>query len=394
MIRVVGLAALGLAAAGLIAVGAFRAEKASRTPALPADVEALLLAAESGRTDEVRAALDAGVPIDSADRLSRTALTAAIERGQPGAVALLMQRGADVNKPGARGETPLFVAANNGDLALVERLLAAGAEVRAVNEEGVTALHAAARSPGEATVDVIERLLSAGAAIDAQDNEGFTGLMVAASRGRVAPVQSLIKAGAGVNARNNLGMTALMYAVVSGDFSTRVDWQYLGDLRRVTAAELGAIAVALDDTNALACVQALLAAGADVNARDNEGWTPIMRAALIGDTARFRRTVAQTQASADDPKMEATYDRLREVARSVDITRTLRNADAVVNYVAKPGFSALDIARARQDSDGHLIMAFLLEGRQVSGPGTNMPSPDEAPDETPPGGEGGATPPG
>lgn len=88
----------------------------------------LLNAVERGDQSAARAALEAGVSPDSADRLGITALLRATGKGDTGMAALLLEHGARVDKASDQGNTPLMLASARGHGALVERLLAAGAD--------------------------------------------------------------------------------------------------------------------------------------------------------------------------------------------------------------------------------------------------------------------------
>ncbi|WP_161958843.1 ankyrin repeat domain-containing protein [Ferruginivarius sediminum] len=81
-----------------------------------------------------RAALDAGVSPDAADRLGVTALLRAAGQGDRDMVALLLEHGATVDKSSDQGNTPLMLAAARGHVEVVGDLLAAGAAPGARNK--------------------------------------------------------------------------------------------------------------------------------------------------------------------------------------------------------------------------------------------------------------------
>lgn len=64
-----------------------------------------------------------------------TALLLAVERKQDGLAKALLAMGADPNRAGKNGFVPLHAAARRGDRAMIETLLAAGADLNARNEE-------------------------------------------------------------------------------------------------------------------------------------------------------------------------------------------------------------------------------------------------------------------
>jgi hypothetical protein len=94
----------------------------------PATPEALLEAVRRGDLAGVRAALDAGVPVDTPFRYERTALSFAADRGNLDIVRLLLERGADPNKKDSfYGATAMTWASEKGSLAMVRLLVEHGA---------------------------------------------------------------------------------------------------------------------------------------------------------------------------------------------------------------------------------------------------------------------------
>jgi len=129
-------------------------------------VDALLQAAASGRQDEVRRLIVAGVSANAARAdldISGTALIQAARVGDLAMVDTLLELGADPNQALLRDGNPLIVAAMQGHLAVVERLLEAGADVDAIVQYDETPLINAAR---EGHLPVVRALLAHGADIN------------------------------------------------------------------------------------------------------------------------------------------------------------------------------------------------------------------------------------
>ena len=116
--------------------------------------------------------------------------------------------------------------------------------------EGVAALMVASRA-GRA--EIVERLRQAGADVNAQTRQGDTALIHAASTNRPAVVRYLLQAGADVNHANRRGETALTLGIPA-------PWPQQ------------------DEAGAVDCVNQLLAAGARVNDRAQDGTTPLHEA--------------------------------------------------------------------------------------------------------------------
>ena len=182
---------------------------------------------------------------------SGTAFRAAQRRVAGAVVGLLVAGGAAAAQP-ADDATPLHRAAHAGDAAAVRRLLDAGGEADAATRLGVTPL-ALACAGGHAAV--VGALLAAGADPNRASPYGETPLMAAARTGVVDSVTALLRHGAGeeVDAREGWrGQTALMWAAAEGH---------------------------------AAVVAPLAAAGADVDARSDGGFTPLAFAVRAGHGA-------------------------------------------------------------------------------------------------------------
>ncbi len=236
-----------------------------------------------------------------------------VERGERAAALRAVEEGADVDARGPDGATALLWAAHRGDLELVEALLERRANPDAANDYGVTPLAAAAV---EGDAEIIGALLEAGADVEAANAEGQTALMVVARTGRVAAAKRLLEHGARVNAREGFGgQTALMWAAAQKHpeiirlllengaevdaRGTAHDWE-----RRVTAEprikimQTGGFTPLLYAARegCVACVEPLVAGGADVNLSDPYGMTPLVLALY---NRRFDTAVELIERGAD-----------------------------------------------------------------------------------------------
>jgi hypothetical protein len=114
-------------ALGSVQAAAPAASTPAKSPAA-ANPDDLLEAVRKGDLAAVKAALDAGVPVDHPFRYERTALSFAAARGQVEIAQLLLERGADPNKKDSYyGAMPSFWAVNDGHVAVVRLLLDKGA---------------------------------------------------------------------------------------------------------------------------------------------------------------------------------------------------------------------------------------------------------------------------
>ncbi len=260
----------------------------------------------------------AGADVNARDRLGFTPLHTAFYT-TPAAVEPLLAAGADVNARDESGRTPLhFVARDNDSESEVELLLAAGADPMARAEDGDTPLHYAAR--GNGTAAVFEALLAAGADVHTRNDAGRTPLLCAAQYNENSVAyQTLLVAGADVNVRANDGQT-LLHAAAHGENSTLVELLLKAgtDVNaraeddetplHVAARYSGWVECCLPSPIGLypgpeygstAVVEVLLAAGADVNARDEGSWTPLHWAARFNKNPAILKVLLAAGADMD-----------------------------------------------------------------------------------------------
>ncbi len=253
----------------------------------------------------------------------------AARSGSAECVSLLLERGADPNERDDSGRTPLMAA---GSADVVRTLLAAGAARDAVDEYGHDALDRALESDDDdADTDTTERLatvralIDAGADIERADASGTTRLASAAFSRDAGAVARLLELGARPDARERFRTTPLH----------SICWQ----------GESG------DDEENAACeriIRALVAAGADVAARDRRGGTPLHEAAS-GDwgNATAIRTLLALGAE-PDPTDSGGVTPLALAAGSAELAcvELLLAAGADPRHADKGGDTPLDAARA------------------------------------------------
>jgi ankyrin repeat protein/beta-lactamase regulating signal transducer with metallopeptidase domain len=277
-------------------------------------------AAAAGDTEQVRKLLAQGADVNSKDKGGRTPLHTAAWYGRKDVVGVLLAHGANINEADGFGRTPLHLAANFGAKPVPELLLAKGAQIDARDKAGNTPLHAAADCPDvgkdllelliakgadvKATneagqtplhrVSMIRRLgrhlhleraaevlLAHGAEVDAKDKSGCTPLHFAVENGHKELVDLLAAKGADVKTRAADGTNLLHQAVKSGQLDM-VEWSLNQgiDINSTRSDGRTALHLALaaplnaNSININGIVEALIARGADVKARDVRGDTP------------------------------------------------------------------------------------------------------------------------
>lgn len=141
-------------------------------------------------------------------------LLSAVTYGKTDLVKSLLASGANINERDSDGNTPLMIAAEGtayvpNNLPLVQILIDARASLEAQDSRGRTALH---RAVGEGKTSVAGLLLKSGAMVNPQDHNGATPLLYAAEFGKMAPLQLLIAHHARVDQADVSGTTPLMIA--------------------------------------------------------------------------------------------------------------------------------------------------------------------------------------
>ena len=258
-------------------------------------VTALLWAAHWNDIGTVEFLLDAGADPNAADDHGVTPLMRASENANVAVARALLAAGANPSTAQTSGLTALMIAAGTGNRDVVRALLTHGAEVNAVTRNsGVTALMWAVEAPHP---DIVHVLLESAANVSVSSKKGFTPLLLAARNGDIELAQLLIAAGADVNQPGSDGTHALPLAIISGqdafalflleqgadphgtidgvpalhaaagDIGTwLIDWhREHGGRRSVDAGGRGLRG--LSPERRLPVVEALLARGADPNAR-------------------------------------------------------------------------------------------------------------------------------
>ena len=221
-------------------------------------VTPLALACGNGSAKMVRALLKAKADPQTRRTNGETSLMTCARTGDVDAVNALLQHGADANvvEPW-QGQTALMWAVGEGHTDVVRMLIAGGADVNARSTGGSSALLIGARQgdPELATV-----LIDAGADVNGRAPDGTSPLLVATVRGHVALAVVLLEFGADPNV-SNTGYTALHWA--AGSWHTELTGP------RGIAREREKEWLSLNglDEGKLDLVRALLAYGANPEAR-------------------------------------------------------------------------------------------------------------------------------
>ena len=204
----------------------------------------------------------------------------------PLALLLLVLAGCDnPEKP----TVTLYLAMQRGDIEQIERHMAWGTDMNQLNSDGYAPLHVAVSN---GRVAIVRLLLKRGVDVQRKDAQGHDALYHAVLGSHLRIADLLLKAGAEMNA------TALLLAAVDQDVSEREVYRYLNKH------------------------------GADMNLRDRDGDTPLLKAIRKGNHKLAKHLVSF---GADVTVTDATGKTALAIAKSLglrDIAQLLQRNGA------------------------------------------------------------------
>jgi len=222
-------------------------------------------AALGGNVEVAKFLVSEGVDVNAKNYKNNTPLHEAISRENVEVAKFLIEEGADMKAK----NNALFVAARayKGALEMTQFLISHGVDVNVKMDDGWTPLHAAAGGR-EASLEVVQLLISHGADVNAKSNDGRTPLGSTLFGRHIRIAQLLISNGADVNVKNQNGDT-LLHQLAIDSFSIRGDSGI-----KLEVDEVDGVKVVRHITD-LDVARFLISQGADVNAKNNNGDTPL-----------------------------------------------------------------------------------------------------------------------
>ena len=390
----------------------------------PDGATALMAAARENRLDAVRALLKAGADPKLKNRYGVTALYLACNNGNAPVVTELLRAGADANGASDQGETVLMTAARSGSLEAVQALIKGGANVSTVEKwKGQTALMWAA---AEGHTEVVKALLASGADPHARakppappktpgaptdgaarrrgNASDFTPMLFAVREGFIETVKTFLDAGEDPNEALSDGQSALHIAAANANYDIGVllmdrgaksnadacGWTPLHQVAWTRRPNIHKTPAALGNgkLDSLGFTKALLAHGADINARETKdpsdgnlgklrrpGATAFILAAKSSDPEYMRFlgslgadarlmtneevTALETAAGIGIYRVGESPGANEEALDAVKVAYDLAHGDAAyVNHIDKNGRTALHGAAMRGSPE---IVQFLYD---------------------------------
>lgn len=269
-------------------------------------------------------------------------------------------RAAVGDKVDSEGNTMLMTAcASDRDRDILEYLLTAGARIEAKNFSGETPLMIAGKNGS--SPETVAYLLQHGASFSSRDDDGRTVLMHAAGNENPAVLGWLLSERMGdikalVSMKDEYRRNALSYLCGNPEADEGAVKRLISLGADVNAADSDGstpLAFAVSSDLPLPVIKALVAAGAKVNVRDEYGTTPLMFAASDNSDPEVARFLLDSGAPVNDVDdygysalmyvfYNADADSLYPIFRDAGADPSLRGSDGMTALMLAAQYEAYD----------------------------------------------------
>ncbi|MEZ0224095.1 MAG: ankyrin repeat domain-containing protein [Alphaproteobacteria bacterium] len=290
------------------------------------------------------------------------ALFAAVEHDKGDIAWLLLEHGADIETRNAFGDTPLLAACRENLFEMAKMLVYRGAEINVRDIQGQTPLMAAARL---GNLGFAQDLIAKGAILDIPSSTGATAYSLAEQHGRTE-IAALLKPKSPSPEEFGAALVNEVYNTGANVDSVRTILNSQPNLKphqqALDKALFGAVA-----NGKTAIAELLLGSGANIEARNHFGSTPLLAATRENFVATASMLISKgadidaLDINGQTPLMMAAY------CRSIGVVRALlaRGANAVI----QAPFGATALSAAERSGNAELIGVIK----------SVLPKPDAAP---------------
>lgn len=270
----------------------------------------------------IEAVKKSGSTLNSVDSKKFTALHFAASSTTE-VVRLLLEAGANPNLKNSFGSTPILIAMSNPDVEVVKMFAKGGADLSITYYDGLPLVICCLAKDNNLKPGHLKALIEAGADVDARDSHGGTALILAVIKTLSPEIVGIIAEHTrNINAKDErgnsayslaLGLENKFFAEASGVDPSR--FNLANNAKNAAILEAHGATIDFVDMCRFAAperVQKAIDSGADVNAKNSEGATPLM------------------MSIADNP--------------NPDVFLALLKAGVNINAVDNHGYTAFDVA--------------------------------------------------
>ena len=339
---------------------------------------ALMMAVRWGHVDTVKALAELGANLDYRNNHGVSAFSMSI--GNEAMLQVLIESGVDINLRDHQGRSAFFNAVESRNTGLALRLMELGADINVQD-------HYYGRTPLMLSLDrpygeLMGVLIGAGADLNLQNREGYTALMsVLSYDGTGNKPDILIEAGADIHIKSLTGETALMRAasigrvdLVKALIAMGADLNAKGG-KYVTTALMEAVSGYFYSVGVKAreeIVAILCDVGADVNVQDVEGKTALILAMernnqTIVNILKAKTDLDIAEEGGKTPLMYAIENGKEELARSlidlganIDIEDKKRNTALIYAFKREMYHIANILFRLNRNPPVHISKRILI----------------------------------
>jgi ankyrin repeat domain-containing protein 50 len=300
--------------------------------------------------------------IDCQDSHGMTPLIFTASHGHAQATRRLLEANASVDTPNNCGETALILAAKSGHEAMVKLLLQWDANPIAEDTESWTAIHWAIIGRHN---NIVKALLGAAAANQSDIAQRNKALILAAEAGSDVIAQMLLDEGADVDYVDDQKSTPLHWAVPEGHYETsRV---LLANGADPNSRDLYLNTPMHWAISKSAIAQLLHDKGANMNAKNNEGQSPLLWAALAGRMDAVQTMVELGANIQDGDRFGFTVLHAAVLMGHEPMVQFLLSQGADANAIDNDGWTPLHAAAVnRRSAVIDVLVKHTNEGHEIA----------------------------